>query len=94
MIFANASDKNVLQALNIQNAQAIIITTLNEIHTHLITENVLALNPNIKIIVVSEDMVEREFYKNNKVVVIDKNREIAKQIIYLLGKINKQGKEK
>ena len=94
VIFANASDKNVLQALNIQNAQAIIVTTLNEIHTHLITENVLALNPHIKIIVVSEDMVEREFYKNHKVVVVDKNREIAKQIIYLLEKITKKGKEK
>jgi CPA2 family monovalent cation:H+ antiporter-2 len=87
VIFANASDKNVLEALNIHNAKTAIITTLNETNTHLISENILALNPNIKIIVVSEDLVEREFYKNNKVIVVDKSREIAKQIIYLLGKI-------
>jgi len=92
VIFGNASDKNVLEALNIHNAKVVIITTLNEIHTHLITENILALNPDVKIIVVSEDMVEREFYKDNKVVVVDKNREIAKQIIYLLDKINKKDK--
>ena len=90
VIFANASDKNVLEALNIVNAKTAIITTLNEVYTHLITENILALNPKIKIIVISEDMVEREFYKNNKIIVIDKSREIAKQIMHLLGKLNKK----
>ena len=87
VIFGNASNKNVLEALNIYEAKSVIITTLNEIHTHLITENILALNPNIKIIVINEDTIEREFYKENKVIVVDKNREIAKQIIHLLEKI-------
>jgi len=87
VIFGNASDKNVLEALNIHNAKSVIITTLNEIHTHLITENVLALNPDIKIIAISDDEVEKEFFKENKVIIVDKNREIARKIMSLLGKI-------
>ena len=87
VIFGNASDKNVLEALNIHNAKSVIITTLNEIHTHLITENILSLNPDIKIIVISDDDIEKEFFKENKVIIVDKNREIAKQIVHLLSKI-------
>ena len=87
VIFGNASDKNVLEALNINNAKSVIITTLNEIYTHLITENILALNPDVKIIAISDDEIEKEFLKENKVIIVDKNREIARKIMNLLGKI-------
>ncbi|NPA55725.1 MAG: sodium:proton exchanger [Epsilonproteobacteria bacterium] len=88
VIFGNAGDKNILEALNIQEASTIIITTLNETNTHLITENVLALNPNINIIVISEDEIEQKFYKENKVIFVDKNKEVAKQIMHLLSRIS------
>ena len=87
VIFGNASDKNILEALNIQNAKSVIITTLNKVYTHLITENILTLNPDVKIIAISDDEIEKGFFKENKVVVVDKNREIARKIINLLGKI-------
>jgi len=87
VIFGNASDKNVLEALNIHNAKSVIITTLNKEHTHLITENILALNPDVKIIVISDDIIDKKFYKKNKVVIVDKNREISRKIIKLLEKI-------
>jgi len=87
VIFGNASDKNVLEALNINNAKSVIITTLNEVYTHLITENILTLNPDIKIIAISDDDFEKEFYKENKVIIVDKNREIARKIMNLLAKL-------
>jgi len=90
IIFGNASDKNLLEALNIHNAKSVIITTLNEIYTHLITENILALNPNVKIIVVSDDEIEKQFFKENKIIVVDKNREIATKIMKLLEKIGEK----
>jgi CPA2 family monovalent cation:H+ antiporter-2 len=89
VIFGNASDKNVLEALNIKDAKSVIITTLNEVYTHLITENILSLNPNIKIIAISDNNFEKEFYKENKVIIVDKNREIARKIINLLMKLYK-----
>ena len=89
VIFGNASDKNILEALNIQNAKSVIITTLNEVYTHLITENILALNPDIKIIAISDDKIEKEFLKENKVIIVDKNREIARKIMDLLSKLDK-----
>jgi len=79
-----------LEALDVFDAKTAIITTLNEHHTHLITENILSLNPKIKIIVISEDENEVEFYKTNKVVVIDKSREISKKIIDLLDKLGEK----
>jgi CPA2 family monovalent cation:H+ antiporter-2 len=86
--FGNAANNHILEALNIKDAESAIITTLNEENTHLITENILALNPNIKIIVISnENSIEKEFYKKNKIVVVDKSREISKKIINLLFKI-------
>jgi len=88
VIFGNASDKNVLEALNIQQAKTIIITTLNKESTHLITENILSLNPNIKIIVISDDEIEKAFFKEHKVIVVDKNREISRKIMELLDRMS------
>jgi len=87
VIFGNASDKNVLEALNINNAKMVIIATLNKEHTHLITENILSLNPDIKIIVISDDDIEKEYFKENKVIIVDKNREISRKIIEILEKL-------
>jgi CPA2 family monovalent cation:H+ antiporter-2 len=83
VIFGNAANKRVLESLNIQDASAVIITTLNEEHTHLITENILDINPNLNIIVLTDDEIEKEFYKNHNVYVIDKSKELAEKLIKL-----------
>ncbi|MEO1923821.1 MAG: cation:proton antiporter [Nautiliaceae bacterium] len=83
VIFGNAANKRVLESLNVENASAVIITTLNEEHTHLITENLLNINPNLNIIVLTDDEVEKEFYKNHNVYVIDKSKELAEKLIEL-----------
>jgi len=81
VIFGNAANKRVLESLNIEDASAVIITTLNEEHTHLITENILAINPNLNIIVLTDDEIEKEFYKNHNVYVVDKSKEMAEKLI-------------
>ncbi len=83
VIFGNAANKRVLESLNIEDAIAVIITTLNEEHTHLITENILDINPNLNIIVLTDDEVEKEFYKNHSVYVVDKSKELAEKLIKL-----------
>jgi len=91
VIFGNAANKTILESINIKEAKTAIITTLNEENTHLITENILALNPNIKIIVLSDtNSIEKEFYKKNKIIVVDKDREMAKKIISLLFKLKEE----
>ena len=83
VIFGNAANKRVLEALNVEDASAVIITTLNEEHTHLITENLINLNPNLNIIVLTDDEIEKEFYKNNNVYVVEKSKELAEKLIKL-----------
>jgi len=83
VIFGNAANKRVLESLNVEDASAVIITTLNEEHTHLITENLLDINPNLNIIVLTDVEEEKEFYKNHNVYVIDKSKELAEKLIEL-----------
>ncbi len=83
VIFGNAANKRVLESLNVEDAAAVIITTLNEEHTHLITENLLNLNPNLNIILLTDDESEKEYYKNHNVYVIDKSKELAEKLIKL-----------
>ena len=83
VIFGNAANKRVLESLNVKEASAVIITTLNEEHTHLITENLLDINPHLNIIVLTDDEVEKEFYKNHNVYVVDKSKELAEKLIQL-----------
>jgi len=83
VIFGNAANKKVLQSLNIENASAVIITTQNEEHTHMIVENILDINPNLNIIVLTDSDVEKEFYSNHNVYVIDKSKELAEKLIEL-----------
>ncbi len=83
VIFGNAANKRVLESLNVKDASAVIITTLNEEHTHLITENILAINPNLNVIVLTDDEIEKEFYKNHNVYVVDKSKELAEKLISL-----------
>ncbi|NPA11561.1 MAG: sodium:proton exchanger [Epsilonproteobacteria bacterium] len=83
VIFGNAANKRVLESLNIKDAAAVIITTQNEDHTHLIAENILSLNPNLNIIVLTDDEAEKEFYKEHNVYVIDKSKELAQKLIHL-----------
>jgi len=89
VIFGNAANKHILESLSIKEAKTAIITTLNEEHTHLITENILSLNPNMKIIVLNDNSsIEKEFYKENKIIIVDKNREMSKKIIELFMNLN------
>jgi len=88
VVFGNAANKHILESLNIKDAKTAIITTLNEEHTHLITENILALNPNMKIIVITDEMsVENNYYKEHRIIRVDKSKEIAKRIIKLFIKL-------
>jgi len=84
VIFGNAANKRVLESLNIEDAAAVIITTLNEEHTHLITENIRNINPNINIIILSDDEEQKKYYKDAlNVYVIDKSKELAEKLINL-----------
>ncbi len=82
VIFGNAANKRVLESLNLKDASAVIITTLNEEHTNLILQNILSVNPNINIIVLSDDE-HREYYEHSNVYVVDKNKELAEKLIAL-----------
>ena len=83
VIFGNAANKKVLESLNIEDASAVIITTQNEDHTHMIVENILDINPNLNIIVLTDSDIEKEFYSNHNVYVIDKSKELAQKLIEL-----------
>jgi len=83
VILANAANKNVLESLNIHDACAVIITTQNEEHTHMIVENILDVNANLNIIVLSNEEDEVNFYKENNVYVVDKSKELAEILINL-----------
>jgi CPA2 family monovalent cation:H+ antiporter-2 len=83
VIFGNAANKKVLESLNIENASAVIITTQNEDHTKMIVENILDINPNLNIIVLTDSDIEKEFYSNHNVYVIDKSKELAQKLIEL-----------
>jgi len=83
VIFGNAANKRVLENLDIENACAVIITTQNEEHTHMIVENILDINSNLNIIVLSENEDEVNYYKERNVYVIDKNKELANKLIEL-----------
>ncbi len=84
VIFGNAANKRVLESLNVEDAAAVIITTLNEEHTHLITENIRNINPNINIIILSDDETQKVYYDNDSnIYVIDKSKELAEKLIKL-----------
>ncbi|GAX87622.1 monovalent cation:H+ antiporter-2, CPA2 family [Lebetimonas natsushimae] len=83
VIFGNAANKRVLESLDIENACAVIITTQNEEHTHMIVENILDINPNLNIIVLSDDENEVNYYKEKNIYVVDKSKELAEKLISL-----------
>ena len=92
VIFGNAANKSVLESLHIQDASAVIITTQNEEHTHMIVENILDVNPNLNIIVLTDSEIEKEFYKQNNIYVVDKSKELAEKLINLALKCEIKGK--
>jgi len=81
IIFGNAANKNILENLNIKDATAVIITTQNEYYTNLITNNILEINPNLNIIVLTDSDLEKEFYKEHNIYAIDKSKELADRLI-------------
>jgi len=88
IVFGNAGNKHILESVNIKEAKNVIITTQNENNIHLISENILSLNPNIKMIVISDEMSsEKKYYEENRIIRIYKSKEIAKQIIKLFMKL-------
>jgi len=90
VIFGNAAKKTVLESLNVREASAVIITTQNEEHTHMITENLLDINPNLNIIVLSDLEEEKEFYTSHNVYVVDKSKELAQKLIEVALKSNEK----
>ena len=83
VIFGNAANKRILESLNVDEAAAVIITTLNEEHTELITQNLLEINPNLNIILLTDDETQHEFYKHKNIYVVDKSKELAEKLIEL-----------
>ena len=70
-----------MENLNIKDATAVIITTQNEYYTNLITNNILEINPNLNIIVLTDSDLEKEFYKEHNIYAIDKSKELADRLI-------------
>jgi len=93
VIFGNAANKRILESLKVDEAAAVIITTLNEEHTELITQNLLEINPNLNIILLTDSEIQKEFYSNDNIYVVDKSKELAEKLINLALKceIKKKG---
>ena len=83
VIFGNAANKRILESLKVDEAAAVIITTLNEEHTEMITQNLLEINPNLNIILLTDDEIQHEFYKHKNIYVVDKSKELAEKLIEL-----------
>jgi len=83
VIFGNAADRHILSELNVRDAASVIITTLNEEHTELITQNLLEINKNLNIILLAEDNIQKEFFDSNNLYIVDKAKELAEKLIEL-----------
>jgi len=83
VIFGNAADRHILSELNVRDAASVIITTLNEGHTELITQNLLEINKNLNIILLAEDNIQKEFFDSNNLYIVDKAKELAEKLIEL-----------
>jgi len=83
VIFGNAANKRILESLKVDEAAAVIITTLNEEHTELITQNLLEINPNLNIILLTDDEIQKGFYSHKNIYVVDKSKELAEKLIKL-----------
>jgi len=81
VIFGNAANKKILESLNVEDAAAVIITTLNEERTELLTQNILEINPHLNIILLTDDEIQKEFYSHKNIYVIDKSKELAEKLI-------------
>ena len=83
VIFANAANKKILESLNAKDAAAVIITTLNEEHTRLIANNLLEINPNLNIILLTDDETLKNIFKHRNIYILDKSKELAETLIKL-----------
>ncbi len=83
VIFGNAANKRILESLNVRDAAGVIITTLNEEHTHLIANNLLEINPNLNIILLTDNEELKDIFGHKNVYVLDKSKELAETLIKL-----------
>ncbi len=83
VIFANAANKKILESLNAKDAAAVIITTLNEEHTRLIANNLLEINPNLNIILLTDDETLKNIFIHRNIYILDKSKELAETLIKL-----------
>jgi CPA2 family monovalent cation:H+ antiporter-2 len=82
IILGNASDKYILNHLNIQEASSIIITTKNVEKTVLISENILNINQNLNIIALASSKNQKELFKSHNIkYVIDESKELANKLL-------------
>ena len=91
VIFGNAANRRILESLNVKEASAVIITTLNEEHTEMITQNLLEINPDLNIILLTDDEIQHEFYSHKNIYVVDKSKELAEKLIELALKCEMKG---
>ena len=91
VIFGNAANRRILESLNVKEASAVIITTLNKEHTEMITQNLLEINPDLNIILLTDDEIQHEFYSHKNIYVVDKSKELAEKLIELALKCEMKG---
>ncbi len=83
VIFGNAANKKILESLDVENAAAVIVTTLNEEHTQLIANNLLDINPYLNIILLTDDENLKNLFHNKNIYILDKSKELAETLIKL-----------
>jgi len=91
VIFGNAANRRILESMNVKEAAAVIITTLNEEHTKLIANNLLEINPNLNIILLTENEALKDSFNHKNVYVLDKSKELAQTLIKLALKCELKG---
>ncbi|MEO1941601.1 MAG: cation:proton antiporter, partial [Campylobacterales bacterium] len=82
VIFGNGADAHLLRGVSLDRAKAVIITTQNEEHTHLLLDNIRRLNRDVKVIALTGSDFEESLYSHYpNLLTINSNRLLAKSLI-------------
>ncbi|GHV01370.1 potassium transporter [Campylobacterota bacterium] len=81
VMLGNATQKSILEHADIKNAAAVIVATDREHDMRLIAETALEANPDINLIIKSNQHTTPGLLSDLKVVLVDEYREAARQMI-------------
>ena len=82
VIFGNGADAHLLRGVALDRAKAVIVTTQNEEHTHLLLDNIRRLNQQVKVIALTGSDFEESLYSHYpNLLTINSNRLLAKSLI-------------